>query len=41
MALGGKVEKRKKVNLTVVQKPELIKMLESGVLGIGCVTNIV
>ena len=30
MSSGGKVEKGKMVNLTVAQKFELIKMLESG-----------
>ena len=30
MSSGGKVEKRNRVNLTVAQKFELIKMLESG-----------
>ena len=30
MSSGGKVEKRKRVNLTLAQKFELIKMLESG-----------
>ena len=31
MSSRGKVEKRKRVNLTVAQKFELIKMLETGV----------